>query len=172
MPHNFPELEHLLASTSAENRDKLALITGAPFGPSPAHICDHMNYLRSNALGQFFSRRNYKQLVTDVADKVEINWQVLLGRRTWHELSPTEIEAAILTRVEEVGNQAKQEDDVPFADEVAAVLTVLIVLGVPVVKPAGFVVQKSLSRALRSLNTNWRSLTAAILFIHTAVRKT
>jgi len=47
-------------------------------------------------IGQMFDRRDYKQLVTDVADRVGINWGSLTKIKPWSQLPASEIEAAIL----------------------------------------------------------------------------
>lgn len=95
---NLKELCQLLSKANAEDRANLRAIINAPYGDNPEHLCDHISYLglTGGFLMQHYNKRNYKQIVTDVADEIKIDWVSFLGTRTWHELSEAEIENVIV----------------------------------------------------------------------------
>lgn len=93
---NLNELYDLLNRASLADRTNLQRLIGAGFGPEPRLLCDHFRFLRAGVLGQLFDRRSYKQLVTDVADHVGIDWGILARGRNWRDLSTHEIEDAIV----------------------------------------------------------------------------
>jgi uncharacterized protein YaaW (UPF0174 family) len=93
---NLAELRELLEQAAPEDRANLQKIIDSGFGDSPEHLCDHMQYLWAGAVGQHLERRPYKQLVTDVADEIKIDWDVLLHGRNWTELSASEIEDSVV----------------------------------------------------------------------------
>jgi uncharacterized protein YaaW (UPF0174 family) len=92
------EFYEIISSASEEQRQNLAEMTNSGFGSSPKILCDHIQYLRSGSIGQFFHTTSWKQIVTDVADKIGINWPETLNGRTWHELSTQEIEDAVVVK--------------------------------------------------------------------------
>ena len=93
---SLTSLTDLLQLASAEDRANLQKIIGPTFGDSPKLLADHFNYLHSGAVGQLFSQRSYKQLVTDLADHIKIDWDGLLRGRHCEDLSVAEIEDAIV----------------------------------------------------------------------------
>lgn len=95
------ELHHFLEKVAQEDRKNLQEIIGAGFGDSRQSLCDQFIYLREGAVGQAFSQRSYKQLVTDVADHVGIDWKALLTKtdKKWKKLKSSEIEDAIVVKV-------------------------------------------------------------------------
>jgi uncharacterized protein YaaW (UPF0174 family) len=92
------EIYEIISSASEEQRQNLAEMTNSGFGSSPKILCDHIQYLRSGSIGQFFHTTSWKQIVTDVADQIGINWPETLNGRTWHELSTQEIEDAVVVK--------------------------------------------------------------------------
>lgn len=93
------ELHSLLQATSHEERENLAALTGSTFGSAPETLCNHLKFLRAGSIGQMFWHASWKQLVTDVADHVGIDWLATLNDRNWNDLSTADIEAAIVLRV-------------------------------------------------------------------------
>ncbi|HEX9273998.1 MAG TPA: hypothetical protein VGA01_17485 [Candidatus Binatia bacterium] len=55
--------------------------------------------MRAGFTGQFLDNRSYKQLVTDVADHIQIDWLALLRGRQWDALSAAEIEDSIVVTI-------------------------------------------------------------------------
>jgi hypothetical protein len=49
-------------------------------------LCNHIRYLRAGIIGQIFWDESWKQVVTDVADHVGIDWLALLDGRRWKQL--------------------------------------------------------------------------------------
>lgn len=97
--NNLLHIRNLLDSASEEDRKNLQVIIGAGYGSSSELLCDHLNYLHGGFLGQLINRNSYKQLVTDVADHVKIDWKPLLNGRRWDELGSNEIEDAVVLKV-------------------------------------------------------------------------
>lgn len=95
------ELHHFLEKVHQEDRKNLQEVIGAGFGDSPSSLCDQFIFLREGAIGQIHSQRSYKQLVTDVADYLVIDWKALLKKtnKKWQELESSEIEDAIVVKV-------------------------------------------------------------------------
>jgi uncharacterized protein YaaW (UPF0174 family) len=92
------EFHEIVSSASEEQCQNLAEMTNSRFGSSPEILCNHIQYLRSGSIGQFFNTSSWKQIVTDVADHIGINWSETLNGRTWYELSTQEIEDAVVVR--------------------------------------------------------------------------
>lgn len=108
------ELFSLLQTATHEERENLAALTGSTFGSAPETLCNHLKFLRSGSIGQMFWQASWKQMVTDVADHVGIDWLATLDDRSWNELPTAEIEAAIVVRVfqdifETLSPQQRQE---------------------------------------------------------------
>jgi uncharacterized protein YaaW (UPF0174 family) len=108
------ELYSLLKAASHEERENLAALTGSAFGSAPETLCNHLKFLRAGSIGQLFWQASWKQLVTDVADHVDIDWPATLNKRRWKDLPTAEIEAAIVVRVfqnifETLSPQQRQE---------------------------------------------------------------
>ncbi len=95
------ELHHFLKKVEQEDRKNLQKTIDAAFGTSRKSLCDQFIFLREGAIGQAFSQRSYKQLVTDVADRVGIDWKALLNKtgKKWKKLKSSEIEDAIVVKV-------------------------------------------------------------------------
>jgi hypothetical protein len=146
MPNKFRELELLLARTSQEYRRGLHEIIGAPAGDSPAALCDHLGFLRAGAAGKVPVHSDYKQLVTDIADKVHLDWASLIGRGEWAALSSEQIEAAIVGHVD-ADEIYVEETQSQRADDIGA-----------------------LDDAFSSLSSDWRKLLAGIIYIHQVIR--
>lgn len=89
----------ILNDASEEHRQNFAELIDAGFGSSPGLLCDHIRYLRYGTIGQFFADPDWKQIVTDVADHLQIDWLGLLGGRTWQDLAPAEIKTAIVLKL-------------------------------------------------------------------------
>lgn len=92
------EFYEIVSSATEEQCQNLAELTNSGFGHSPEILCDHIKYLRGGSIGQFFCHTSWKQIVTDVADQVGINWSEILDHRTWHDLSTQEIEDAVVVK--------------------------------------------------------------------------
>jgi uncharacterized protein YaaW (UPF0174 family) len=99
-PH-LEELRYLLSHASQDDLANLQKIVGCGNAPTPTLLCDHFNYLHGGLVGQAFIKRPYKQLVTDVADHVKIQWPGVLRGRTWDVVPSAEIEDAIVLAVVE-----------------------------------------------------------------------
>jgi len=93
------ELYSILKATTHEKRENLAALTGSAFGSAPETLCNHLKFLRAGSMGQIFWQASWKQLVTDVADHVGIDWPATLNGRRWKDLPTADIEAAIVVRV-------------------------------------------------------------------------
>ena len=92
------EFYDIVSSATAEQRQNLAEITNSGFGSSSETLYNHIRYLRCGSIGQLFSTTSWKQIVTDVADRVGINWSEILNGRSWHDLSTQEIEDAVVVK--------------------------------------------------------------------------
>lgn len=98
MPDDLSELIYLLRRTSHEDRANLAKILDREGSDSPEHLADRFHEFRAGVIGQFFVGRDYKQLATDVADHLKIDWPGLLRDRRWEQVSTTEIEDAVVLK--------------------------------------------------------------------------
>ena len=173
MPNNFSELQWLLERASDDSRNTLGEIIEAPFGNAPGLLCDHLCYLRAGAIGQLFDDRDYKQLVSDVADRVGIDWSSLVAHRSWDSLSAQDIEAAIAARVDlDAADVEDTESHIPEPfDFVLRSLLLQQVLGrVPVFSCAVPLLDDALDEVFSFLSTDWRKLLATILYVHYVVR--
>ena len=92
------EFYEIVSSATEEQRQNLAELTNSGFGCSPDVLCNHIRYLRGGSIGQLFCNTSWKQIVTDVADQVGINWSEILNGRTWDNLSTQEIEDAVVVK--------------------------------------------------------------------------
>lgn len=92
------EFYEVVSSSTEQQRQTLAELIDSGYGSSPEILCDHMRYLRGGSIGQFFCNTSWKQIVTDVADHVGINWSEILNGRSWQDLSAQEIEAAVVVK--------------------------------------------------------------------------
>ncbi|MGR3274735.1 hypothetical protein ACSYAD_06435 [Acaryochloris marina NIES-2412] len=104
------EFYEIVSSATEEQRQNLAELIDAGFGNSPALLCDHIKYLRGGSIGQIFCNTSWKQVVTDVADHIGINWPEVLDSRSWYELSTQEIEnAVVMKQFQSIFEQLSQE---------------------------------------------------------------
>jgi len=111
-------LEQLLAMASEEDRRNLQEVIKAEFGSSPKLLCDHFNFLHGGFAGQLWNRSSWKQLVTDVADHIKIDWSPLLRGRHWDDLPAAEIEdAVVVTVVGKIVQNLSNEDRKRLARE-------------------------------------------------------
>ena len=116
--NNLIELRTLLDKASPEDRANLAKVIDAGLGDSPKLLCDHIRFLRAGVIGQFIDGGDYKKLVTDVADHIQIDWAGLLHGRQWGDLSATEIEDAIVVKaLQKILGQLSDEDRRRLAEE-------------------------------------------------------
>ncbi len=92
------EFYEIVSSATEEQRQNLAEMTNSGFGSSPEILCNHIRYLRGGSIGQLFCTASWKQIVTDVADQIGINWSEILSDRTWNDLSTQEIENAVVVK--------------------------------------------------------------------------
>ncbi|MGB3492876.1 MAG: hypothetical protein WBA57_09120 [Elainellaceae cyanobacterium] len=90
------ELYSLLSFANREQRANLSKLINAGFGDSPQSLCDHLKFLRAGAIGQVCADPSWKQIVTDVADHIRIDWQATLEGRSWRELPTQDIENAVV----------------------------------------------------------------------------
>lgn len=93
------EFYRIVKSATKEQRQNLAELTGSAFGSAPDTLCNHIRYLRAGSIGQLFWNDSWKQVVTDVADHVDIDWTSTLNGRRWHDLETQEIEIAVVTKL-------------------------------------------------------------------------
>ncbi|MGJ3254591.1 MAG: hypothetical protein ACFE0J_26180 [Elainellaceae cyanobacterium] len=93
------EFYHLVQSATREQRHNLGELTGSAFGSSPETLCNHIRYLSAGSVGQLFWNKSWKQVVTDVADHVQIDWDSVLNGRPWRELDTPEIETAVVAKL-------------------------------------------------------------------------
>lgn len=173
MPNNLAELDYLLRKSSDYSRSKLGEIIEAPFGNDAGLLCDHLIFLRSGAIGQLFDKRDYKQLVTDVADRVGINWNALVGSSSWDQLSSQQIEDAITSHVD---SKVIETDDTEFhvdkniATLLSSLLTRWVAGTIPMASLLAPETERLLFEGFSLLSTDWRKLVAAVLFINIAIR--
>jgi uncharacterized protein YaaW (UPF0174 family) len=92
------EFHAIVRAATEEQRQNLAEMTNSGFGSSPDILRDHIRYLRSGSIGQMFHTASWKQVVTDVADQVGIDWGDVLNGRTWDELPTQDIESAVVVQ--------------------------------------------------------------------------
>jgi uncharacterized protein YaaW (UPF0174 family) len=93
------EFYKIVQAANKEQCKNLAKLTGSNFGDDPGTLCNHMRYLRAGSIGQLFWNDSWKQVVTDVADQVEMDWAGMLGDRQWRDLETHEIETAVVAKL-------------------------------------------------------------------------
>jgi uncharacterized protein YaaW (UPF0174 family) len=108
------EFHAIVSSATEEQRQNLAEMINSGFGSSPETLCNHIRYLRGGSVGQIFHTSSWKQVVTDVADQIGINWPDTLNGRIWDDLSAQEIENAVVVRqfqnmLEQVSPEQRQQ---------------------------------------------------------------
>lgn len=93
------EFYEIVKSAKKAQRKNLAELTGSTFGDAPDTLCNHIRYLRAGSIGQLFWNESWKQVVTDVADQIGIDWTGTLSGRRWRDLKTEEIEAAVVAKL-------------------------------------------------------------------------
>jgi hypothetical protein len=145
MTNDLPELHELLTQTPPEYRRGLQEIIGAP-GDSAPLLCGHLRALRTAAGEPLAGPGDYKQLATDMADQVHIDWNTVLAGLAWADLAVAQIEAAIVRHV---------EADKMCTGE-ASTQSLEVIAG--------------LDAAFKSLGSDWRKLLAAVIYVHQVIR--
>ncbi|XZN98459.1 MAG: hypothetical protein ACM65K_09420 [Microcoleus sp.] len=93
------EFYKIVQSATKEQRKNLSELTESTFGDAPDILCNHVRYLRAGSIGQLFWNDSWKQVVTDVADRISIDWATTLRGRQWRYLETQEIETAVVTKL-------------------------------------------------------------------------
>lgn len=93
------ELHRIIKSATKEQRKNLAELTNSGFGDAPETLCNHIKYLRHGSVGQLFADASWKQVVTDVADHIVIDWAKVRDGRRWKDLPTQEIESAVVAKL-------------------------------------------------------------------------
>lgn len=93
------EFYKIVKSAPKEQRKNLAKLTESGFGDAPDTLCNHIRYLRAGSIGQLFWNESWKQVVTDVADHVGIDWISTLNGRRWCDLETQAIETAVVSKL-------------------------------------------------------------------------
>jgi hypothetical protein len=174
MPHALWELHDLLQRATAEQRHVLGKLIEGRYGSAPQALCDHISFLRGGAIGQFFNG-DYKQLVTDIADRITLDWSHLApSPERWRSLTSFEIERAI---VDAIKNDKLTTEDIDIEQHIPEGIqlgipefTQMVLYGLPYVWIAGSVIDRGLHHAMVLLATDWQKLLAAILYTHLEIR--
>lgn len=108
------EFHRIVGLATEEQRQNMAQLTNSAFGNSPETLCNHIRYLRAGSIGQLFWNNSWKQVVTDVADHIGIDWLSTLKDRSWHNLETQEIETAVVAKlfqnmVEQLSPEQRQQ---------------------------------------------------------------
>jgi len=93
------EFYKIVKRASSKQRANLSKLTEAGFGDSPRALRDHIKFLRSGAIGQIFYDKSWKQVVTDVADHVHIDWNDAKQGRPWRKIPTADIENAVVKKL-------------------------------------------------------------------------
>lgn len=93
------EFREIVGGATREQRHNLGELTGSSFGSDADTLCNHIRYLRAGSIGQLFWDKSWKQVVTDVADHIGIDWLALLQGRHWKRLKTYEIETAVVAKI-------------------------------------------------------------------------
>lgn len=88
-----------MSAASEAQRQNLASALDSSFGSAPETLCNHIRYLKGGSIGQLFGCPSWKQIVTDVADHIGLDWSALLQGRTWSDLATQEIEGAVVVQL-------------------------------------------------------------------------
>lgn len=108
------EFYRVVSTATQAQRSNLAELTGSAFGDDPGTICNHIRYLKAGSIGQLFWNESWKQVVTDVADHVDIDWLAVLGDRNWNDLETQDIETAVVAKlfqsmIEQISPEQQQQ---------------------------------------------------------------
>ena len=98
-PKKLKEFRKLMKAASHKERKILAELIGSGFGSSPDTLCNHICYLRAGSLGQLNWDESWKQVVTDVADYIGLDWKRSFNGRRWKHLKTREIESAVVAQL-------------------------------------------------------------------------
>ncbi|MFG6104311.1 hypothetical protein U2F10_18760 [Leptothoe sp. EHU-05/26/07-4] len=93
------EFKKIVQGTTHKHRHNLGKLTASGFGSDVDTLCNHIRYLRAGSIGQLFWDESWKQVVTDVADHIGIEWLATLKGRRWKQLETHEIETAVVAKV-------------------------------------------------------------------------
>ncbi len=105
------EFKKIVQSATKEQRESLAKLTDSAFGDTPDILYNHIRYLKAGSIGQLFWNDSWKQVVTDVADHIGIDWTSTLSDRQWCDLKTQEIEAAVVAKLfQKMLEQLSQEE--------------------------------------------------------------
>ncbi|MEM6253432.1 MAG: hypothetical protein AAF821_10965 [Cyanobacteria bacterium P01_D01_bin.156] len=96
---SLSEFRKIVQGATREQRHNLGKLIGSSFGSDTDTLCNHIRYLRAGSIGQLFWDESWKQVVTDVADNIDIDWLALLKGRHWKQLKTYEIETAVVTKI-------------------------------------------------------------------------
>ena len=172
---NLSELQKILKNSTEKERNNLGNLIRAPFGNSPDLLCDHMSYLRIGGALQFFERRSYKQMVTDVADKCEIDWELLTAKKSWEDLQASEIEEAVLEKIIHSYKSLPQNDVIAFVEFVRSEVGQGIIdlleetslpkkIKIPLILVQNLVI--NFPALFDPLFPQWKLLTKGVIYIH------
>jgi uncharacterized protein YaaW (UPF0174 family) len=93
------EFLKIVEKAGKKHRKNLAELTNSGFGDPPETLCNHIKFLRYGAIGQMFADPSWKQIVTDVADHIVIDWVKVRDGRKWEDVPDQEIEAAVVEKL-------------------------------------------------------------------------
>jgi uncharacterized protein YaaW (UPF0174 family) len=152
------EFHRIISWATEEQRQNLAQLTGSAFGNSPETLCNHIRYLRAGSIGQLFWNNSWKQVVTDVADHIGIDWSWILNGRSWQNLETQEIETAVVAKLfqnmlEQLSSEQRQQIVMEMTRDADDPHLAGLVLGgtMAVAKMSGFGVYLLASTVLGSL---------------------
>lgn len=175
--HALSELHELLSETTAVKRGKLATVISIPAGASPAQICDRFLQLRADASDQSDGQKSYKQLVTDMADAIGLDWTGIDGHQKWEELKTEFIEEHIARRLYAGAKKLPDARTValrPIRVLVRVSLAELLSKVIATPSPTAAWVADGYAERLAgpsfNLSPEWNSLLAGVMFVHTEVR--
>ena len=172
MPHSLWELHSILQRATDQQRHALGELIGTGYGSAPKALCDHISFLRGGAIGQFLGG-DYKQLVTDVADRIKLNWsQLAPSPEDWYNLRSFDIERAIVEEVtqDQIATSDVEEHLPELAKVTIRTLMQQLVALIPYLRVTGPLVDRGLEHWLALLATNWQKLLAAVFYIHVEIR--
>lgn len=185
--HNLDRLEKLLKKTSRDNRKGLANIIKPDFGErhNPRILCNHLNYLYKGGLVQVMSQipsgrpTTYKQLVTDVADRVKIDWSSLLHNHNtnYKNLRTRDIETAVARHVALSNiNLPDREYHIPqvASDTITNALITFVSTTqpeiAPIIIPGKPVIGLVVNTIAELQATEWKKLLATVIYVHEVIR--
>jgi hypothetical protein len=172
--HTLSELEELLSATTAAKREKLAVVISCKAtDASPAQLCEQFRALRSRLGGTDNATKSYKQIVTDAADAIHLDWTVIEGHQDWEALKSEVIEEHIARRLYGGAKQLPEAGSVPLRPVRVLIrwsLADLLAKVTPATSWAADRYAEKLAGAAFTLSPEWNALLAGIMFVHTEVR--